>query len=172
MPLIPWSSLGAAAGREGIPAMSQHGEHDATLTLCRSTRGRVRILNTGDRPPATSEPNGPLGYNPVQHLAIALGCCMTEFARRFLERRNLPQTLLVTLDWQLDGGACRIARLELVLHLSVELDANERGVLLRLMDQCPVHQALHGNVPVAVQLGLLDEAQRQLAESEAEFVEN
>lgn len=138
----------------------------ATLTLCRSTHGQVRILHPCLQDPnVIVDPAQPLGYNPVQHLAIALGCCMTEFARRFLERRKLSQTLIATLDWQLNGRECRISRMDLTLRLAVQLSTEERHVLDRMMNNCPVHQALHGNVPVHIHVVQLDEAERLQAES-------
>jgi uncharacterized OsmC-like protein len=146
--------------------MTDSGQDAPSLTLCRSTRGQVRILS-----PCSAEPteggdhsSKPLGYNPVQHLAIALGCCMTEFARRFLERRNLPQTLIATLDWQLDGRHCRISRMDLTLRLLAVLSEEERHILDRMMNHCPVHQAMHGNVPVHIHVQQLDEEERRLAE--------
>jgi uncharacterized OsmC-like protein len=145
--------------------MTDNGNAAATLTLCRTTRGQVRILH-----PCSDDPLGdgglgkPLGYNPVQHLAIALGCCMTEFARRFLERRNLPTTLMATLDWQLDGRHCRISRIDITLRLLATLPDEERHVLDRMMNHCPVHQALHGNVPVHIHLEPLDEDALRLTE--------
>lgn len=145
--------------------MSDKGNNDAaTLTLCRTLHGRVRILHPCEDPAGTARSSSPLGYNPVQHLAIALGCCMTEFARRFLERRNLPQTLMATLDWQVDGRHCRISRMDLTLRLAVTLDANDRHVLDRMMNQCPVHQALHGNVPVHIHVEQLGDEDLRLAE--------
>jgi uncharacterized OsmC-like protein len=144
--------------------MSDNGNNAATLTLCRTVRGRVRILNPCEDPTGALDPSKPLGYNPVQHLAIALGCCMTEFARRFLERRDLPQTLMATLDWQVDGRRCRISRMDLTLRLAVTLDDEERHILDRMMNHCPVHQALHGNVPVHIHVDRLDEEELRLAE--------
>ena len=145
--------------------MNENGNNAATLTLCRTTRGQVRILNPcSDDPFSESGQGKPLGYNPVQHLAIALGCCMTEFARRFLERRKLPQTLVATLDWQLDGRHCRISRMDLTLRIAARLSEEERHVLDRMMNHCPVHQALHGNVPVHIHLQALSEEELRLAE--------
>lgn len=144
--------------------MSHNGNHGAALTLCRTTQGQVRILTPCEDAAGMVDSTKPLGYNPVQHLAIALGCCMTEFARRFLERRNLPQSVLATLEWQLDGRHCRISRIDLRLGLAVALSEEERHVLDRMMNHCPVHQALHGNVPVHIHVEQLDEESRRLAE--------
>lgn len=145
--------------------MNDTGRDAATLTLCRTTRGQVRILDPCSTDPLADSIQGkPLGYNPVQHLAIALGCCMTEFARRFLERRKLPQTLVATLDWQLDGRHCRISRIDLTLRIAARLSEEERHVLDRMMNHCPVHQALHGNVPVHIHLASLGEDELRQAE--------
>ncbi len=146
-------------------SMGDNGKDDAaTLTLCRTLHGRVRILHPCEDPSGAAHSSSPLGYNPVQHLAIALGCCMTEFARRFLERRDLPQTLMATLDWQVDGRRCRISRMDLTLRLAVRLDDDERHILDRMMNHCPVHQALHGNVPVHILVEQLREDELRLAE--------
>lgn len=146
--------------------MSDSGQEEApTLTLCRSTRGQVRIVHPCQTDlPAEASNGTPLGYNPVQHLAIALGCCMTEFACRFLEHRNLPQTLMATLDWQVDGGRCRITRMDITLRMLAIISEEDRCVLGRMMNHCPVHQALDGNVPVQIRVMELDEAERAVAE--------
>ena len=146
--------------------MNDTGTDAATLTLCRTTQGQVRILHPCSHDPLSDAVKGkPLGYNPVQHLAIALGCCMTEFARRFLERRSLPQTLVATLDWQLDGRHCRISRIDLTLRMAARLSEEERHILDRMMNHCPVHQALHGNVPVHIHVAALGEEELRLAEN-------
>ncbi|MFO7807818.1 OsmC family protein [Guyparkeria sp.] len=139
-----------------------NNDHDAnSLTLCRTTRGHVRILNPCGKDPVAGidqdDQGDPLRYNPVQHLAIALGCCMTEFARRYLERRNLPTNLIATVDWELDSRHCRISRFDIRLRLAVSLPEEERPVLGRMMNHCPVHQALHGNVPVHIYVEPLNE---------------
>jgi uncharacterized OsmC-like protein len=144
--------------------MSDDGSNAETLTLCRTIEGQVRILTPCGDPTGAIDPSKPLGYNPVQHLAIALGCCMTEFACRFLERRNLSQTLVATLDWEVDGRRCRISRMDLTLRLAVDLSEDERHVLDRMMNHCPVHQALHGNVPVHIHVRKLDADELRLAE--------
>lgn len=144
--------------------MTYSGEHEARLTLCRSERGRVRVLSPCIPAGAETDPNTPLGYNPVQHLAISLGCCLSEFARRFLERRNLPQSLMTTVDWQIDGKHCRISRMDINLRLAVALSESERHILDRMMNHCPVHQALHGNVPVHIHISALDADELRVAE--------
>jgi uncharacterized OsmC-like protein len=144
--------------------MNDEGSNAETLTLCRTIGGQVRILNPCGDPASAIDPSKPLGYNPVQHLAIALGCCMTEFARRFLERRNMRQTLIATLDWELDGRHCRISRMDLRLCLAVDLSDEERHILDRMMNHCPVHQALHGNVPVHIHIQQMDAEEIRLAE--------
>ncbi|AGA33509.1 OsmC family protein [Thioalkalivibrio nitratireducens DSM 14787] len=147
--------------------MTDHGDDAASLTLCRTTQGRVRILHPcSDDPTGSAGQGKPLGYNPVQHLAIALGCCMTEFARRFLERRDLPETLIATLDWKLDGRHCRISRMDLTLRLATVLSGEDRHILDRMMNHCPVHQAMHGNVPVHIHLERLADEERRLAEND------
>ncbi len=132
--------------------MGEHSTHFDSLTMCRNLQGQVRILQPCQNAVGELDPARPLGYNPVQHLAIALGCCISEFARRFLIRRDLPTTVMTTLDWQVDGRRCQIARIDVHLRVDAELDAEDRHVLGRMVNQCPVHQALHGNVPIHLHL--------------------
>lgn len=131
--------------------MSVHSPHIDSLTMCRTQQGQIRILKPC-QDVVQIEPDHPLGYNPVQHLAIALGCCISEFTRRFLERRQLPETVVATLDWEIDGRRCQIARIDVHLRVNAELDAEDRHVLGRMVNQCPVHRALHGNVPIHIHL--------------------
>jgi len=144
--------------------MNLNDAFEASITLCRSQRGQVRIVEPCFPAGAELDPTRPLGYNPVQHLAIALGCCISEFARRFLERRGLPESLMATVDWQIDGKHCRIARIDVHLRLAVTLGESERHILDRMMNHCPVHQALHGNVPVHIHVSALDADELRVAE--------
>jgi hypothetical protein len=89
---------------------------------------------------------------------------MTEFARRFLERRKLPHD---------PGGHARLATRwpplphltnDLTLRIAARLSEEERHVLDRMMNHCPVHQALHGNVPVHIHVVPMAEEELRLAE--------
>lgn len=117
-----------------------------TLVLHRLPDGQLR-LDPHDPHQASA-----LGLRPVEHLAVALGGCLSEFAVRFLERRQLPTTLRLEMHWKVSVQQCCIDDIRVRLHLDTRLDELGLQTLKRMLDQCPVHKALHGNVGVVLEV--------------------
>lgn len=114
------------------------------LILRRHEDGRLLVES---REPA-ADPTGT--WRPVEHLAMALGGCLSEFAVRFLERRQLPGHMRLDVFWLVSAQHCRIDHLRITLHIDAALDEPGRQILYRMLDQCPVHKALQGNVEVTL----------------------
>jgi uncharacterized OsmC-like protein len=117
-----------------------------TLVLHRGADGQLHLE------PCEASDHGVLGLRPVEHLAVALGGCLSEFAGRFLERRKLPPTLRIEMHWGVRVQQCCIDALRVRLHVDTQLDEMGRQTLYRMLDQCPVHKALHGNVQVTLEV--------------------
>ncbi|MFN2349713.1 MAG: OsmC family protein [Thioalkalivibrio sp.] len=117
-----------------------------TMVLRRGADGQLQL--------ETHEPHhaGVLGLRPVEHLAVALGGCLCEFAVRFLERRQLPTSLYLELHWRVSVQQCCIDTIEVRLRVEATLDEMGRQTLKRMLDECPVHKALHGNVEVVLEV--------------------
>gem|GEM_PF-1632435 len=115
-----------------------------TLVLLRRPDGQLRLDAHDPHHPSA------LGLRPVEHLVMALGGCLSEFAVRFLERRQLPTTLRLEMHWKVSVQQCCIDDIQVRLHVDTPLDEMGLQTLKRMLDQCPVHKALHGNVQVSV----------------------
>lgn len=125
-----------------------HAPSDGMLTLHRRADGR---LEPG---PRTIHPDAdaPFGLRPVEHLATALGGCLCEFAGRFLERRHLPATMRLDIRWKVSVQQCAVESLHVTLRIDAVLDEMGRETLYRMLDLCPVHKALQGNVDLAIEV--------------------
>jgi uncharacterized OsmC-like protein len=121
---------------------------EGTLRFHRDADGR---LDLAGREGAVDE-HSAFGLRPVEHLATALAGCLSEFAGRFLERRNLPAAMGVDVRWQVSVQHCAIRHLHVTLRISATLDEMGRQTLRRMLDLCPVHKALQGSVEVGVEV--------------------
>jgi uncharacterized OsmC-like protein len=121
---------------------------EGILTLNRHADGRLDV-GPGATPPDARDH---FGLRPVEHLAMALGGCLSEFAGRFLERRELPSTLQIDVHWKVSVQQCAIDAMHVTLRIDTDLDDMARETLHRMLDLCPVHKALQGNVPVGLEV--------------------
>jgi uncharacterized OsmC-like protein len=88
---------------------------------------------------------------PLEHLAHALGGCLLEFVGRFQERRGQRRRARAEVEWRLGRGG-ELCQLSVTLWLPEPPSAAECTTIDRLLESCPVHQALAPGVPVAVVL--------------------
>lgn len=117
----------------------------AAVALALDDRGRLELPPAGDDlPPAQL---------PLRHLAIALGGCLLQVACRFLERRHRPRRCEATVAWELDLRRAELRVLRVDLRPAAALSAEERVVLRRMLELCPVHKALRPGVAVEITLG-------------------
>jgi len=88
---------------------------------------------------------------PLEHLAHALGGCLLEFVGRFQERRGQTRRAWAEVEWFLAPGG-QLRQLAVTLWLPESPSVAECTTLRRLLESCPVHQALAPGVSVAVAL--------------------
>lgn len=93
---------------------------------------------------------------PLDHLAYALGSCLLHFTDRFLDRREWERNAEIRLLWTLDKTSCRIEGFDVQLFVPGELDSGETRTLHRMLDTCPVHQALQPGTAIQVSLQSLE----------------
>lgn len=137
-PMPPRNACLTAGGR-GASAPSR-----GVLSLRRDADGHLQLeTRETDGAPATD-------LRPIEHLSMALAGCLSEFAGRFLERRRLPAGVRMQVHWKVSVQHCAIETVRVTLHIDTALDEMSRQTLYRMLEQCPIHKALQGNIPVTV----------------------
>ncbi len=92
------------------------------------------------------------GPGPYELLLAALGACTSMTLRLYADRKKLPLTrtsvrLRHSRIYATDCAECEtkegmIDRIERVITLEGDLDAEQRARLLEIADKCPVHRTL------------------------------
>jgi uncharacterized OsmC-like protein len=139
---MPPGNACLTAGGHGAGAPS-HG----VLTLRRDANGHLQ-LEARDTAGTCGAQDDEL--RPIEHLAMALAGCLSEFAGRFLERRQLPPRVRMQVHWKVSVQHCAIETVGVTLHIDTNLDEMSRQTLHRMLEQCPIHKALKGNVHMTV----------------------
>lgn len=110
----------------------------------------------GDEPASVG--GSGLGPTPYDYLSAALGSCTAMTINYFARREKLPLERVAVevrherihardcADCDSDSG--RIDRFQSAISLEGELDNDQRRLLLKIADRCPVHKTLHGDIKV------------------------
>ena len=90
---------------------------------------------------------------PLHLLNTALGQCLVELTLRFLERRDLRATCLMSICTTVKTtGAVRIDGINITLTLPLQLSPDDKVILIRMLHQCPIHAAITGSVSITLQI--------------------
>jgi uncharacterized OsmC-like protein len=98
------------------------------------------------------------GPGPYDFLLAALGACTSMTLRLYADRKNFPLTrtqvrLRHSRIYATDCAECEtkegmLDRIERVIILEGDLDAEQRARLMEIADKCPVHHTLKSEIDI------------------------
>ncbi|MGA8979372.1 MAG: bifunctional alpha/beta hydrolase/OsmC family protein [Pedococcus sp.] len=147
---VPSSADGETQREDGLVVVSENGRgpYGQRITAGRHVFG-------ADEPAPVGHDTGP---SPYDFLLAGLGACTSMTLRMYAARKEWPlENVSVALrhsrihakdceDCETRSG--RLDRVERVIELTGDLDAEQRQRLLEIADRCPVHRTLRSEVDV------------------------
>ncbi|QCB97468.1 OsmC family peroxiredoxin [Arthrobacter sp. PAMC25564] len=101
---------------------------------------RGHIIRTDQPASDGGEDTGP---TPTELFIASLAGCVAFYARRYLDRHNLPTDgLAVEAGFSMGSRPARVARIEVRLTIPAGVPAERRGALLAVASHCTVHNSL------------------------------
>ena len=83
------------------------------------------------------------GPTPTELFIASLAGCVAFYARRYLDRHDLPtECLAVEADFRMGSCPARVARIEVRLTIPAEVPVERREALLAVASHCTVHNSL------------------------------
>jgi len=145
---------------------STHDSREVTVSLDRShyrtevvANGHVIVVDEPESMGGTNE-----GPSPYDLVVAGLGACTAITLRMYADRKEWPlESITVELRHEkmhardckcgADESMGRIDVMERIIHVTGNLDDEQRGRLLEIANRCPVHRSLHeGKVVVTSRL--------------------
>ncbi|MEO3874761.1 bifunctional alpha/beta hydrolase/OsmC family protein [Nonomuraea sp. B12E4] len=143
----------AQDGQEPDPGFVVVSENGESLYGQRVTVGRHTL--TADEPQPIGADTGP---NPYDLLLAGLGACTSMTLRMYARRKQWPldHVTVKLRHSRIHADDCadcetrqgRLDRIERVIYLDGDLDAEQRRRLIEIADKCPVHNTLHSEVRI------------------------
>ncbi|WXG44848.1 MAG: OsmC family protein [Promethearchaeati archaeon SRVP18_Atabeyarchaeia-1] len=95
------------------------------------------------------------GMSPIELFVASLGSCIGYFASVFCRRRKIAAGgLKVDLSWGWSENPHRIGSIEARITLPAKLAQKERAGLLRMVEECTVHNTLKVKPEIRILLSL------------------
>lgn len=131
--------------------------NDAGVVVRETGDGKFQqIISAGKHRLIADEPlqsgGGDTGPGPYDFLLAGLGACTSMTMRLYADRKAIPlKRTTVTLKhsriYARDCETCEtqdgmISRIERVIAMEGDIDAQQRAILLEIADKCPVHRTL------------------------------
>ncbi|WP_226776148.1 OsmC family protein, partial [Arthrobacter sp. ES1] len=83
------------------------------------------------------------GPTPTELFIASLAGCVAFYARRYLQRHDLPtEGLAVEADFEMGSRPARVARINVHLTIPDGVPAERREALLAVASHCTVHNSL------------------------------
>lgn len=128
--------------------------------------GFLVAVNADGHPLLGDEPLGlggtDLGPTPYDYLSVSLGTCTAMTINFFARRENLPLesvTVEVSHDRihaedcaQCETESGKLDRFQRRMSFAGDLDDDQRALLMKIADRCPVHKTLHAEIVVENEL--------------------
>jgi uncharacterized OsmC-like protein len=143
---------------------SEAQNHPAGTVIVRETRRGVfqQEITAGRHHLTADEPVNVGGLDsgpgPYELLLAALGACTSMTLRLYAERKKLPLArtevrLRHSRIYAADCAECEtkegmLDRIERIITLEGDLDAEAREQLLKIADMCPVHRTLKSEIDI------------------------
>lgn len=134
----------------------------AVQVVERGTEGFTVDIRTGQHQWVGDEPasvgGDDLGPSPYDMLVAALGACTAMTMRMYAQRKQWPlgKVAVQLMHDKIHAKDCadcetrvgKVDRIERVITITGDLDAQQRQRLLEIADMCPVHRTLHAEVQI------------------------
>jgi uncharacterized OsmC-like protein len=91
---------------------------------------------------------------PTELFVASLASCVAFYARRFLERHDLPyEGLSVLTEWQMGARPSRVSELKMTIKAPAGVPESTQQALLAVASHCTVHNTLRNPPEVTIELG-------------------
>jgi uncharacterized OsmC-like protein len=128
--------------------------------------GLATEVDTGEFTLTTDEPEAMggdgSGPTPYDHLAAALASCTSMTLRMYADRKDIAlDTVRTSVTFErvhaedcrdCETGEGRVERFDRTIHLSGDIDDEDRTRLLSIANRCPVHRTLDGQIEIRTRL--------------------
>lgn len=157
--IATWAMRYLDAQPQEMPAPSEPG----FVTVQETRNGKFQqLVSVGPHRLLADEPvavgGNDTGPGPYDFLLAGLGACTSMTMRMYAERKALPvERITVTLSHtKIHAADCedcetkdgKIDRIERVIAMEGQLDAEQRARLMEIADKCPVHRTLESEIKV------------------------
>ena len=129
-----------------MPSVTVAHEHGDRFSI--GIRGHVLHV---DQP--ESDGGTDTAPTPTELFVASLASCVALYARRYLQRHDLPEDgLAVTAHAEFGAKPARVATITVSLTLPEQVPQDKRAALLAVASHCTVHNTLENPPQVSIEL--------------------